>query len=204
VQDTSASVALNIFAAVLVLAAFLLYNRGSGKISTGTWFILATSDLLDFGSYFEMTGHDLAKNAVPLCFAVGSVLTFLYALKRGRFACPDKTDIAIVALDLLILWAWLDSETVTSVEANLAYQATTILAFVPMYRGLAKGTEQETVAPWALWTAAFGFFLLAHVLALAPWQEGVFPFVGLLTHAAVLAFPLRKIIKNWRNASPAL
>lgn len=185
-------------AAVLILVAFLLYNRGGGHINTGTWVILAIGDSLDFGSYFDMTGQDLLKNVVPFFFAVGSVLTFSYAFWKRRFTFPDKIDITVILLDLAIMVAWFRMESVTSTEANLAYQATTILAFIPMYRGLMRGSEKETVAPWALWTLAYVLFILTHSLSNGPWEEGVYPIVGLITHAIVMGFALQLRAKGNR------
>jgi hypothetical protein len=188
-------IAASVLAAALVVAAFLVYNTGNSRINTGTWVILATGDLLDFGSYFDMTGQDFAKNLVPLCFAVGSALTFVNALVKRRFTLPDGSDTAIIGIDLLIMYAWFSLETVTSTTANLAYQVTTILAFVPMYRGLVNGSEEETVLPWALWSAAYVLFVLIHALSNGPWEEGVYPVVGLITHAIVLGFALRSRTK---------
>jgi len=203
VQQTALTAA-SLLAGLLILAAFLLYNRGDSKISTGTWVILALGDGLDFGSYFDMTGQDLLKNVVPFCFALGSVLTFLYALNRHRFTLPDRTDSVVIGLDLVITGLWLCPVFLTSTDANLAYQATTILAFWPMYRGLARGIEKETVLPWALWTLAYVLFLFTHLLSGGQWEEGVFPLVGLITHAIVLVFAIRTYREHQQRANPAL
>lgn len=172
------------------MSAFLLYGKGNARINAATWFILALGDGLDFASYFDMTDQDVTKNVVPISFAAGSILTFLFALKKGRFAWPDGTDLSIILADFLITIAWLQFTGVTSTVANLAYQATTIVAFIPMYRGLAMGLERETPLPWALWTFAFVVFLLSHWMSGGPWEEGVYPAVGLATHALVLGFAL--------------
>lgn len=190
-QLDSALAVGNAFAATLVFVAFILYNRNDDKINTGTWFILAVGDALDFGSYFEMTGHDFLKNVVPFCFAVGSILTFFYALVRKRFSFPDAADIFVILIDLIITAVWLGYGWLDSTEANLAYQATTVLAFIPMYRGLANGNERETVVPWALWTGGYMLFFFSFLLWQGTWEESIYPLVGVLTHALVLCFALQ-------------
>ena len=178
-------------AALLIFVAFLLYNWKDGRINTGTWVVLAFGDSLDFGSYFEMTDRDLVKNAVPLCFAIGSIVTFLFALWKRRFALPSGLDIFVILLDVVIMFWWLRTDQGTATGANLAYQATGLLAFVPMYWGIIKGTERETPLPWALWTIANAIFLLTHLIGDGSWEEGVYPLVAVITHAAVLRLALR-------------
>jgi hypothetical protein len=181
--------------AALVLTAFLIYNQGNGKINTGTWLILALSDSVDFLSYFQMTGEDWLKNAIPVSFAIGSVVTFVIALGRRRFSWPDTHDWIVIGLDTLITLWWFVSSDETA--ANLLYQATTVLAFLPMYRGLRKGKEKETFLPWVLWTGAYCIFISTAAFNLARWEEMVYPIVGMLTHGIVIWFVL-KDKKAWR------
>ncbi len=191
-MSQDAALTAGVLAGVLLIAvAFYLYNRSDDKIDTGTWVILAVGDSLDFGSYFLMTGQDWLKNAIPFAFAVGSIMTFANAVRKRRFSFPDAPDIFIILIDLLIMVWWLYYGSMTSTEANLAYQFTTVLAFLPMYRSLAKRKLTEKVAPWALWTSAYVLFFLVHALSDGSWEEGVYPVVGMLTHVLVLGFALQ-------------
>ncbi|MGE5540913.1 MAG: hypothetical protein ACM3TU_01360 [Bacillota bacterium] len=183
------SLAAGVVSAALVLVAFLVYNRDDSKINTGTWLILALGDSFDFWSYFQMTDENWLKNAVPIAFAGGSVITFGIALARRRFSWPDPHDWVIIGLDILITIWWRVSSD--NAAANLLYQATAILAFLPMYRGLIEGKERETFLPWILWTAAFGTFFVTAVMHMTQWQELVYPIVGTLTHGLVIGFVLR-------------
>ena len=182
-------VAAGSVAVALALVAFWIYNRNGSKINTGTWVILAIGDTLDLASYAGMT-ETWWKDMVPATFAVASIITFGYALARKRFAWPDPFDWIIVGSDVLITTIWCLFTTAT--EANLMYQATTLIAFVPMYRGLINGTEKENPLPWLLWSLSFVFFLLSIILHLGKWEEAVYPAVGLLTHLIVYVLSKRK------------
>lgn len=184
--------AAGLAAAVPIFIAFLLYNRQDSKINTGTWVILAVGDSLDAWSYFLMTGEELLKNVVPLCFAAGSIITFVIAIVRGRFSWPRAPDWFIVFIDLGITALWHEHVLVPDATvANLAYQGTTLLAFVPMCRALMTREETETVAPWALWTMGYVAFFMTYALSGARWEEGVYPVVGLVTHGLILGFALQ-------------
>lgn len=182
-------VAAGFIAVALLLSAFWLYNRNGSKINTGTWVILAVGDSLDFASYSLMT-ETWWKDMVPASFALASIITFGYALARKRFAWPDPFDWFIVIADLLITAIWVLFMTAT--EANLLYQATSLIAFVPLYRGLLRGTEKETSLPWLLWSFSFLFFFISVMLQLEKWEEIVFPLVGLGTHFVVYILSTRK------------
>jgi hypothetical protein len=191
----------NTIAGLLVLVAFLAYNLKTHKINTGTWIILAFGDSLDLASYFVMT-EEWWKSIVPAAFAIGSIATFLIGLARKRFAWPDPFDWFIVTLDFLIIgvWTWQEASataiTVLSHEiappavANLALQATAIIAFIPMYRALLKGREQERPLPWLLWSSAFVLFSATSILTVDSVEEVAFPLIGVMTHGIVAAFAL--------------
>lgn len=198
------AIACNIAAGVLVLVAFLVYNTRGGAISTGTWVILAFGDSLDLASYFQMT-EDWWKSIVPATFALGSLFTLGYGCIRKRFSWPDGTDWFIIVADLGIIWLWSWYESQSGVlsfgareiaapaAANLAFQATAVIAFIPMYRGLLSGRERERPGPWLIWSLAFGLFFVASVYTHTTIEETVYPLVGLVTHAFVLLLAVSAI-----------
>ncbi|HWH16471.1 MAG TPA: hypothetical protein VNU25_02730 [Candidatus Paceibacterota bacterium] len=191
----------NTIAGLLVLVAFLAYNLKDSRINTGTWIILAFGDSLDLASYFVMT-EEWWKSIVPAAFAIGSIATFLIGLARRRFSWPDPFDWFIVTLDFLIIgvWTWQEAsataltfwshEIAPPAVANLALQATAIIAFVPMYRALLKGREQERPIPWLLWGSAFVLFSGTSILTVNSAEEVAYPLIGLVTHGLVAAFAL--------------
>jgi len=190
VQETTLLAAARVFAAAITLAAFWLYNKQDGKISAGTWWILATGDSLDFASYWGMT-ENWWKIAVPAAFAVASIITFLYALAKKRFSWPDRTDLLIIGLDGVITLGWWQ-QFATATTANLLYQATAVMAFVPMYRGLYRNREKEVYAPWMLWSLAHFIFFITAAMEHESYAELAYPLVGLLTHLAVIAFETKR------------
>ena len=155
--------------------------------------ILVIGDGLDAWSYGEMMQGRLMDNIIPLCFAAGSVFTFVNAIVQRRFSFPDAPDIFVIFLDLLITGAWRAQVIVPdATSANLLYQFTTVLAFVPMYRGLASGREKETLWPWIFWTGAYAVFFFIVDLSEVQAEAAVYPLVGLITHALVLGFVLEE------------
>lgn len=198
------AIGCNIAAGLVVLVAFAAYNLKEEKISTGTWIILAFGDSLDLASYFDMT-EDWWKSIVPAAFAIGSILTFVIGFIRKRFSWPDRFDWCVVLVDIVIIgvWSWHEAsaasvsfgshEIAPPAVANLALQATAVVAFIPMYRALLTGREREHPMPWILWTAAFGLFLASSSLTFDTIEEVAYPVVGLLTHSLVAAFALAVI-----------
>lgn len=196
-----AAIGCNIAAGLLVLVAFLAYNLRDEKINTGTWIILAFGDSLDLASYFVMT-EEWWKSIVPAAFAIGSILTFWIGCIRKRFSWPDGYDWGIVLLDILIIgmWSWQEAnatalsvwahEIAPPAAANLALQATAIIAFIPMYRALLHGRERERPVPWLLWSTAFVLFSATSILSADTVEEVAYPLIGLLTHAVVAGFAL--------------
>jgi hypothetical protein len=196
------AIGCNLAAGLIVLAAFVVYNLKDAKINTGTWIILAFGDFLDLASYFEMT-EDWWKSIVPASFAVGSILTFGIGYMRKRFSWPDRFDWCVIFIDLLIIgvWTWYEANTATMdlgshelappAVANLALQATAIVAFIPMYRALLSGKEREQSLPWILWTIAFVLFSTSSLFNLDTIEEVVYPIVGLLTHGLVIVLVRR-------------
>jgi len=203
---------VNIAAAVIILFGFWLYNRSTHGISAGTWFILASGEFLDFGSYWDMVGGDFLelftalrlgtslsevsvgeewiKSMVPAAFALGTIGTFLLALLRRRFSWPDANDWFIIFIDALITVYWISSGA--AVTTNLLFQGTTIMAFIPMYRALHSGKEVETFWPWMLWTTAYVGFLFTAFMSFGDQPaEIAYPTVGVITHAIVIMYVLR-------------
>ena len=195
------AIGCNLAAGLLVLVAFVAYNLGKGKISTGTWIILAFGDSLDLASYFEMT-EEWWRSIVPAAFAVGSILTFLVGCIRRRFSWPDRFDWFIVLIDFAIIgmWSWYEAhasspsigshEFAPPAAANLALQATAVIAFIPMYRALLTGRERERALPWTLWTLAFLLFCTTSILTHNTIEEVAYPIVGLLTHGLVVVIAM--------------
>lgn len=189
--ELTPALVLSLTAGAIATTAFIAYNLRGGNINTGTWFILFIGDGLDLWSYAEMTDQDLAKNIVPGVFALGSVVTFMVAFFRKRFEWPDAGDWFFVLLDSIITVLW-RALGISDTAANLLYQGTTILAFIPMCRGLLTGREREHFFPWLLWTFACFLFVISTSLELTRPEEMVYPIVTLIVHGLVCLIILMK------------
>ena len=223
-EDKLPAIIAGLVLSVIVLYAFWLYNRSESKINAATWFILAYGDGLDFWSYLSMTG-DWWLNFVPLSFAIGSILTFGNAWLKGRFpnflkllmfwrwnreGVEPVDRICVVGdLSITLLWIWLhNAGIIVTIEteawlrnfdsatiANLAYQLTALIAFVPMWWAQHNERELENPVPWLLWALAFLGFGVVMAFEYGKWEELIYPGVNLFTHfmigATVLTVMLR-------------
>lgn len=196
---------------MIVLYGFVLFNLKDTRTNAATWFILAYGDGLDFWSYLHMT-NAWWLNFVPLAFALGSIATFVVCLVKKRFGNiwglfqfwrwnrngiePLDRMCLIGDLIITILWvtlvnaeirvtiesgAWLQNFDAATV-ANLGYQLTAVIVFLPMWWSQLCEREIEDPAPWLVWSLAFLVFAVLMAFESGKWQELVYPTVNLFTH----------------------
>lgn len=194
----------------VILYAFWLYCRNEAEICFGTWFILAYGDILDSGTYLGIT-EKWWTNIVPACFALGSIAVFAWAFLKSRFGRITKVDVFCILADVLItiFWGyslaaeitdfgWLGQAIGTSngsAIANLAYQASSVIAFVPLFLSQISGSKLESPIPWCLWTFACAGFAGVVVLEYQSWEQLAYPFVNLITHGLIAAVALAAVLK---------
>ena len=172
------SIVLGFMAGATQLVGYWVYNKGAGdKINTGSWSIWALAGTVDFVSYFAVTG-DWVVNILPAVCAVAAIGTFCYAIARKRFSWPDKVDWLFVGVDGMITVVWVFTN---AVFANLLYQVSAVLSFLPMYRGQLSGKEREKSLPWLIWTLAYSLLTASVFLRLERWEELAYP----LSHVAI-------------------
>lgn len=175
---TEISIVLGFMAGATQLLGYWVYNRGAGeKINTGSWSIWAFGGIVDLVSYAALTG-DWVKDILPAACAVAAIGTFCYAIVKKRFSWPDKTDWAFVGLDGIVTVIWYFTNAVL---ANLLYQVSTVVSFLPICRGLLSGRENEKPMPWLIWTFAYSLLTASVFLRLQRWEELAYP----VTHVAV-------------------
>lgn len=172
------SIVLSFMAGAMQLVGYWVYNRGAGeKINTGSWSIWALTGIVDLVSYSVVTS-DWVVNILPAVCALAAIGTFGYAIALKRFSWPDRLDWMFVAMDGVITVVWVFTN---AVFANLLYQVSAILSFIPMYRGQIRGTEKEKPLPWLIWTLAYTLLTVSVFLRLERWENLAYP----LTHVAV-------------------
>ncbi|HHT9130553.1 MAG TPA: hypothetical protein ACFYEC_06790 [Candidatus Brocadiaceae bacterium] len=116
--------------------------------------------------------------------------TFCYAFVQKRFGRPDRIDWVFVGVDGVITVVWYFTNAVV---ANLLYQASTVLSFIPMYRGQLFGREKEEPLSWVIWTFAYSFLAISVSLRLHRWEELVYPVTHVTVHAIVAVIAIVKL-----------
>ncbi len=183
------SIVLGFTAGAIQLVGYIVYNKVAGdKINTGSWSMWAIAGIVDLASYIAVTG-DWVKNILPAVCAFAAISTFVYAYVRKRLSWPDKLDWVFVGADGAITVVWVMTNAVL---ANILYQATAVLSFVPIYRGIISGREREHLWPWVIWTLAYSFLTASVYLRLARWEELVYPVTHIVIHAIVVVLVLIK------------
>ncbi len=183
------SIALGILAGAIQLLAYYVYAKKVQNPNTASWIMWSISAVLDLGSY-QGIAHDWAKSALPLACTIASIWLTMRAFLMGRLGRPDRKDLMLLGLDGIITIVWVFS---TATIANVLYQATSIISFTPLIRGVANRTEHEHPLPWVLWTIAYTVMLVAVVMRIDSWAETAYPIVNIILHGLVLAFIVRNI-----------
>jgi hypothetical protein len=175
---------VGIISGVLQIAGYTVYNLKvkSGRIdpNASSWAIWTFGSILNLVSYAQIA-QDWVKEILPACCAASCVVTFLLALKWGKFSKPPKSDWMILLLDIVIIAVWY---TLSATEANLLYQVSTIFSFIPLIRGLMNGDKEDPI-PWGIWTVAYALLTVAVCMRWEKWQDVVYPLNCLILHFIV-------------------
>lgn len=186
------SIVLGFMAGATQLLGYWVYNKGAGEsINTGSWSIWAFGGIIDLVSYFAITG-DWVVNILPAACALAAIGTFCYAIVHKRLSWPDRSDQLFMGVDGVITVVWIFTSAVSAVLANLLYQVSTILSFMPLYRGLISGKEKERPLPWLIWTLAYSFLAVSVSLRLQRWEELAYPVSNIMVHFIVVLIVIRK------------
>ncbi len=190
---TGLSVTFGVMAGVIQLIGYFVYLKLSkGKANTGSWLIWTLSAVVDLISYSYVTGGDIVKEILPAACALACVLTFSYLLIKGRFGKPDKADWFMIGADTAISIAWWQ-QIMNAIAANLMLQVSTVASAFPMVRGILKGKEKESLAPWVIWTTAYACHIVSVSTSLDRWEELAYPVANGFMNVAVIMAILYKL-----------
>lgn len=169
------------------VTAFALYNKqmiqGTSRPNTATWTLWAFLTFLNFGSYKVMSGN-WVKSILPLASSIACLLTFLFAIAKGKLSRLNIWDVFALGIGFLsgCAWWWYQSAT----YANLIMQGSILVSFVPTMRGVRKNPKNEKALPWFIWSSAY---ILSIAVVLLRWQgqfqDLAYPINCLVLHAAV-------------------
>ena len=182
--------ALAVTAALLHGFAYILYMRqtkdGMSEPNSASWFVWAFLATLNAFNFRIIGGG--ALNALQFFTgSLGCILTFLYALKVGKFEWPSRKEKQIVVLGVLasLVWWIYQSAEYASIIIVVAF----LLSFKPTLDGVKKDPSKESPLPWVLWTAAFGLTTMNTIwrvqLGDAKLLGLVMPIVLLICHATI-------------------
>ncbi|OGF26047.1 hypothetical protein A2303_04575 [Candidatus Falkowbacteria bacterium RIFOXYB2_FULL_47_14] len=182
-----------VMAALLHGTSYFLYNlqAKSGKstpniASWGIWVFLAA---LNAFSFREMSGNTV----LALQFFTGSgacALTFLYVLSIGKFARPKPREAVVLALGLFSAAVWWIFRSAAG--ANMIVLLALIISFFPTWEGVWRDPYKETPLTWVLWTAAYGFTIIAVIIKHGQLLSFFTPVACLIMHGAVAILSTEK------------
>ncbi|MBP7708671.1 hypothetical protein KA107_03220 [Candidatus Pacearchaeota archaeon] len=185
---------LSVFAVILFLIAFVIYNiyllRKTSRPNIVSWCLFALVALINSFSYFFMT-HDFVKSAVAftnLFICMVTVILVFFKGERHKVALNEKI-IVMFCLIAIVSWKLFNSATC----ANLLLQPAYILAFFPTILGVYKNPNNERPLPWFLW--ACSLFVSLIVIAIrweGAWKDFLNPSIAFFFHFFIGALSLRK------------
>ena len=192
-STTTLSIVLGVFAGMIQLSAYWLYNKHVTRPNAVSWGLWAFAATLEMGSYLSMT-EDVVKNILPIACALASIYIFVKTLIKRQYAWPDRQDQVIFAADLGITTIWaLTNATV----ANVLFLLLSFISFVPLVRSVRRGDTDEHALPWAVWTVAYILMLASVALRLEDWVELLYPVVYIIIHGSVWTV----VVSTARNTS---
>jgi hypothetical protein len=181
------TILIGILAGFLHILAFAIYNkqmlRGTSYPNSATWTLWTFLTVLNVSSYFVM-GGDLVKSILPIASSVACVLTFLFAIYKGKLSKVDPWDGLALGIGIVagLVWWYYKSAT----YANLILQISIAVSFVPTYRGVWKDPRKEKALPWYIWSSAY---VLSVIVIILRWQNQyqdlAYPINCLVLHAVV-------------------
>lgn len=192
------SIVFGLSAGAVQLIGYIVYNYSAGeKINTGSWSMWALAGIIDFTSFFALTG-DWVVSFLPAVCGLAAFATFVYAIVRKRFSWPDRTDSAFVGVDAVITAIWYFTNVVV---ANLLYQISTVASFIPLCRGLLSGREEEKLSPWLIWSLAYSLLTVSVLQRIDRWNELVqlaYPISHVAVHLVVAVIIIVQLRRSAR------
>ena len=175
------------------LAAFAYYIslviRGGVNPNASTWLIWAVLGIVNAMTYQSLSG-DWVKSVMAYGTAFTNGLTFIIAMRLGRFGRLGKMDKVLAAFGLLAVVAWLVNKHTP--YANMLVMGCIIISTVPTLRSTWEKPNRESPIAWLMLGISYLFPL---VVVLMRWEQIwdlMFPAVGFVANSSVGLLCLRR------------
>lgn len=178
------------------MLGYTFYVRGmvKNKITpnTTTWSLFVFSVILDIPTYFNgVETEALIKSVLPVVDCVGVLVVWTVAFRCGKFERPDQWDTLVAVCQTLTIIIW---KIAGAMNANLMLQVATMIAFIPVVRGVYTGKEVERPMPWMFMSIAYGLeAVIVYVHPHHGWKEYAYPLVCFVCHFVVGVLALRAL-----------
>lgn len=180
------AIIVSLLAGITQLWGYWIYNRGiyTGDIKPNptSWGLWAFGSIIACWSYLELV-NDLVKGILPIACAIVCFGTFIFALCKNKFEKPDRHDVKIIVLDIVVVVFWLTTKSPT--WTNVLMQVDVVISFYPIIREVVKNPKGEDAKPWLIWCIAYVLFALAVILSWEKWWDLMYPVVYFILHGVV-------------------
>lgn len=190
-------IALSVASGIVQIFGYWIYNRDtfSGKIQPNatSWFMWAVGSALATWSYMALS-EDWVKDILPITCSIVCMLTFVFALLRGKYKPPDMYDVFVCSLDMGIIIFWLLTES--DEYTNLLFQIDVMLSFVPIVKNTWKNPDHEQAKPWLIWSTSYAMMTVVVMCRYEKWWDLMYPLNYLALHvliAAIVIYKKRKV-----------
>jgi hypothetical protein len=196
------AVAVSIAASVLQLVGYWIYNRKIAesieakgiKPNATTWGLWALGSIPVVILYQDLT-DDWVKGLVPTVCAFGAIATFVHMMVKGTFQKPDRLDVEIFILDLVVVFYWMVTKDPSI--STIFLEIDIWITFIPIFRTTWKLPETENPKPWYVWAVAYTLWTVVVLMRYELWWDLILPVNYIFQHGAVgLIARFRKPAKN--------
>ncbi|HEY4490315.1 MAG TPA: hypothetical protein VJC12_03645 [Candidatus Paceibacterota bacterium] len=186
------AIAVGVLAGIVQLAGYWVYNRTAKKPSSMSWFIWGIGSLITFYLYSELV-QDWVKEFLPFVCMLAAFATFIVCAIRRKFDWPDRMDVAVLGLDVLVVAYWFLYREAT--WANLLLQIDVAISFIPQFRGVWRNPDSEDWKPWLIWSVAYLLLLTTVLMKWESWWELLYPINYFLLHVSVFTICKYRTVK---------
>lgn len=191
---------LAILAGILQLVAFGIYNKQIFKNQSApnksTWTLWVFLTVLNCTSYFFMT-MDWAKSFLPIASSLACILTFFFALIKGKFSKIDGYDAGalLIGVGAGLIWWFYKS----ALYGNIILQFSVLISFIPTYKDVWRNSSAEKAPPWYIWTSGYAFSISVVIMRWEDqWQDLVYPINCLFLHLGIALLSNKQFLEKLR------